>query len=180
MKEGSRHRLAFDLYVRTGAERSLESLARLLVGDPARIGLSRAPALSTIEGWSIAFHWQDRLIDLEREARQKDREVQVKELVDMNERHRKEGLALQQKSLERIAAMATGELSPADAIRGLMEGVRLERLASGAPTEHVRQEGDTHGHIDLRNFSIEELRRLAELGGSRATGAGKEEPEQPA
>ncbi len=180
MKEQTRHRLAFDLYVRLGARRSLEALGRALGDDPSLIALRRAPGASTIERWSSAFHWMDRLADLERKARVRDEESQLKELREMNERHRKEALALQQKSLARIAGLGADDMNAADAIRGLIEGVRLERLATGAPTEHVRKETELHGHLDLRGFSVEELRRLAELAECRTTGAGEAEPEQPA
>ena len=96
MKERTRHRLAFDFYVRMGASRSLEALQRHLQKDPSLIGLKRAPSLSTLEAWSSAFHWQGRLLDLERQAAEKDREELLRTLQEMNERHAKEGLALQQ------------------------------------------------------------------------------------
>ncbi len=160
-----------------GAERSLDGLARDLRDDPSMVGLRRAPSRSTLERWSSAFHWQDRLVDVERAARQRDRDDQIKALHDMNERHKKEGLALQQKALERIAGLPAHEMTPGDAIRGLIEGVRLERLGAGAPTEHVRQEGDSTDGRDLRRFSTEELRRLAELAEERAAGAGEAESE---
>jgi len=177
MKEHTRHRLAFDLYVRMGASRSLEALQRDLQKDPSLIGLKRAPSLSTLEAWSSAFHWQGRLLDLERRSAEQDWEQQLKALRDMAERHAREGLALQQKGIERLRDLPANQLAAADAIRAVIEGVRLERLARGEPTEHIRQEGEIlHGHIDLTNFTNEELRRLAELADRRATGAGETEP----
>ncbi len=177
MKEQTRQRRAFDCYIGMGADRTLDGLALKLRGDPALIGLRRAPSRSTLERWSATFHWQDRLVDLERAARERDRESQVKALSDMNERHKKEGLALQNKALERIAALRADAMSPGDAIRGLREGVRLERLAVGAPTEHIRQEGGLLDEQQLRRFTSEELRRLAELAERRAAGAGETESE---
>ena len=178
MKEKTRHRLAFDLYFHLGANRSLEALHDVLQEDPSRIGLKQPPSRSTLEAWSSAFRWQDRLLDLERQAVAQDREDQLKVLRDMNERHAREGLALQQKGIERLGTLPPEQLSASDAVRAVIEGVRLERLARGEPTEHVRQEGEMlHGHIDLRSFTNEELRRLAELAGRRAARAGEEEPE---
>lgn len=59
-----------------------------------------------------------------------------------------------------------------DAIRAVTEGVRLERLARGEPTDNIKQDGDViHGHINLSGFSNEELRGLAELAERRAAGA---------
>lgn len=177
MKETTRHRLAFDLYVRLGADRSLEALHDALEENPSLIGLKRAPSRSTLEAWSSAFHWQDRLLDLERQATERDREQQLEALQEMAERHAKEGLALQQKGVERLQSLRPEELSPSDAVRALIEGVRLERLARGEPTDRIMQRGEeSHGSIDLRKFTNEELRRLAELADRHATGAGEEEP----
>jgi hypothetical protein len=180
VKERAQHRRAFDCYVRLGTDRSLDALAHALHDDPSLCGLRHAPGRRTIERWSSVFHWQDRIVDIERAARERDKDDQITALRDMNERHKKEGVALQHKALERIAALQPDALSPGDAIRGLMEGVRLERLAVGAPTEHIRQEGDSLDGQHLRRFSTEELRRLAELAERRAAGAGEEEPRQPA
>jgi len=178
VEEKTRYRLAFDLYVRMGPGRSLEALHRDLQKDPSLIGLKRAPSLSTLEAWSSAFHWQARLLDLERQAAEQDREEQLKALREMNERHAREGLALQQKAVERLGTLPPERLSASDAVRALVEGVRLERLARGEPTDHIREEGEKiHGHIDLRRFTNQELRRLAELAERRAAGAGEAEPE---
>ncbi len=155
----------------------LEETLRELVDDPSLIDRTRPPSRSTLDAWSSSFHWQDRLLDLERDAAEQERRGQLKALRDMNERHAKEGVALQQKAIERLKRFPAEDLSAADAVRALVEGVRLERLARGAPTDHVRQEGEElYGHIDLRNFNNEELRRLVELAERGAAGAGEEEP----
>lgn len=177
MKEHAHHRRAFDHYLRMGADRSIHAVHRAFQEDPSRIGLRHGPSRSTLERWSSAFHWQDRLVDLERAAHERDRRAHVEALHDMNERHKKEGLALQQKALERIAAMPADGLKPGDAIRALIEGVRLERLAAGAPTERIEQQGgEVIDGRDLRRFSIEELRVLAEAAERRATGDSTPEP----
>jgi uncharacterized protein YoaH (UPF0181 family) len=176
MNEETRHRLAFDLYVKLGASRSLEALQAALVDDPSLIQRGRAPTRSTIESWSSAFRWQDRLRDLEREAVAQDHEELVQLLRQMNARHGKEGLALQQKGIERLNTLTPTDMSAADAIRAVSEGVRLERLAHNVPTDHVLQEGVMlNGHVELRSFSNEELRRLAELAERHADGAGEED-----
>jgi len=175
MKESTRHRLAFDLYVRLGAARSLERLHEELTADPGLIELNSAPSRSTLDAWSATFHWQDRLRDLENEAANRDREEQVRALHDMNERHVKEGLALQQKGVERLKTLDEDEMSASDAIRSVIEGVKLERLSRGAPTERVAQEGT--GDDRLRDFTGEELRQLADVAGRRAAGAGEAEQE---
>lgn len=177
MAEQTRHRLAFDHYVRLGAGRSLEALHAALLDDPSLIGLRKAPTRSTVDLWSSRFHWQDRLHDLERQARARDDEALVVSLKEMNARHGKEGVALQQKGIARLSSLALDEISAADAVRAIVEGVRIERLASGAATEHVRQEGtQLYGHISLDRFSDEELRRLVDAAEHGAAGAGETQP----
>ena len=75
MKESTRHRLAFDLYVRMGTSRSLEALHQALQDNPSLIGLSKPPSHSSLETWSSVFHWQDRLLDLERQAAEQDHSI---------------------------------------------------------------------------------------------------------
>ncbi len=177
MAEHTRHQLAFDLYVKLGARRSLEALYAALCDDPSLIGLRKAPTRSTIDVWSSRFHWQDRLQDLEREARAQDDDALVAALKEMNQRHAKEGVALQQAGIARLASLAPDEISASDAVRAVVEGVRLERLASGAATEHVRQEGtQLYGHVSLERFSDEELRRLVDAAERGAAGAGETQP----
>lgn len=166
MRESTRHREAFNEYVALGADRSIERLHKVLSAH------GRAISTRSLFQWSREFHWQDRLLDLEREARERDRQAHIEALQEMNERHRKEGLALQQRAVERFAKSGASQMSASDAIRTLIEGVRLERLASGAPTERVQQEGEVlYGQVDLRRFTNEELRRLVELAERSAAGA---------
>ena len=176
MREDTRHRLAFGAYVEQGSERSLERLRDHIRGDPAAFGLKRAPSSRTLHRWSSAFHWQDRLADLEREARIRDAEAQIQALREMNERHTREGLALQQKAVEYLQTVHPERLSPGEAIRALVEGVRLERLARGEVTERTQIERNDH---DLSGFSIAELRALAGLAAERARGTGPAQPGQP-
>ena len=177
MKESTRHRRAFDRYARLGGGRSLEALHDAIDDDPSQVGLSRAPTLRTLESWSAAFHWQDRMRELEREAAARDQEDLLERLREMNERHAREGLALQQKGVERLHQLPPEEMDASDAIRSLVEGVRMERLARDAPTENVREEAWIHGSIDLTSFTEEELRILVATAERGATGAGEEEPE---
>ncbi len=171
MRETTRHRRAFDVYVQLGPRRSLQQLRSRLLQDPLLIGLSRAPSLSTLEAWSSALHWQARLDDLEREAQARDREAQIKALQDMKRRQLDSAELLQNKGRERPMSLGVDEMLPADAIRAISEGIRLERLARGEPTERILEEGlHLHG---LANFSNEELRRLAELAERRSFGDGE-------
>lgn len=175
MRESTRHRLAFDLYVRLGAARSLERLHAELMADPGLIEVNSVPSRSTLDAWSSSFFWQDRLRDLEREAAKRDGEEQVKALHDMNERHIREGMALQQKGVERLKTLDEDEMNASDAIRSVIEGVKLERLSRGAPTERIAREGAEDDR--LSGFTSEQLRRLADVAGRRVAGAGEADEE---
>ena len=171
MNESTRQRLAFDQYVRLGAKRSLVSLYETLRGDPSVIGAQCGPALSTLESWSTTFHWQERLSDIEREASRRDHDELIQQVRTMNDRHARAGMGLQQKAVERLTTVKGEDLQPLDAVKALVEGIRIERLARGAATERIHQEGEfIHGHIDLGNFSLEELKRLAEIADRAAAG----------
>ena len=98
MRETTKHRKAFDQYFRLGSRRSLEQLYLLLRQTPGLIGLERGPGRSTLDAWSSALHWQDRILDLERLAREQDEADQIKAIRDMNDRHIKEGMGLQQRA----------------------------------------------------------------------------------
>ena len=173
MSERTQHRRAFGLYLRIGAERSIAELQELIADDPALIGMGRAPALRTLESWSSRFNWQDQLGKVEREAAAQDHDDQVQVIREMNERHAKEGVALQQKGVERLQTLPAEKMTGADAVRSIVEGARLERMARGGAD--IPKEG-ADDDIDLSTFTGEELRRLAQLGDRRATGAGEAEP----
>lgn len=174
MRETTKHRLAFNIYVNLGPHRTLEQLEAVIRADPKGHGFSRPPSLRSLYRWSSDLHWQHRLVDLEREARRRDAETLLQNLREMNERQAREGLMLQQKAVLRLQALDEAELTSSEAVRALTEGARLERLACGEVTERTMQERG--GEIDLSGFSIAELRALAEAAGSRA---GRNRPEEP-
>jgi hypothetical protein len=131
MRELTRHRQAFDLYVRLGASRSLDRLRTEL-----RERDGRAPSLRTLEEWSRTLEWQTRVDDFERRARQADEEARIQEIREMADRHVREALLLQQRGAEWARAVPEERIVAGDAIRAIVEGVKLERLARGESTEH--------------------------------------------
>ncbi len=79
----------------------------------------------------------------------------------MQERQAKEALLLQQKGAERLAALEPEAFSADAAIRALIEGAKLERLARGEVTE--RQEVQQTGDPRLERISDDDLTTLLEL-----------------
>ena len=170
MPESTRQREAFDLYWGLGGERSIERLH-------AELELTGGgPSLRTLYEWSRVYHWQDRLADLEREARNEADESRRRAISEMYERQAKEGLLLQQKGAEWLSNIESQGGTAEAAIRAIVEGAKLERMARGEPSEHVHQEGEMlYGGFDLRSFSTEELRRLVEFAEHSSGGSGEAE-----
>lgn len=167
MAETTRQRMGFDAYVKLGPGRSLEALRERMAEDPMAYGVRRAPNLRTLWEWSRRFGWQDRLVALEREAAARDREDQALLLREMNTRHAKEGVALQQKGVEGLAKIPPDEWPPSACIVAIERGIEIERSARGhsLPAEEVSDERP------LRSLSLVELRRLVEIAASGAGGA---------
>ncbi len=155
MRETTRHRRAFDRYWRLGAGRTLERLHAALEAE------GKAPALRTLEEWSRQLHWQNRIDDFERGARDAEDEARVAAIREMEERQAREALLLQQKGTEWIAPLGEGDASPEAGIRAIVEGARLERLARGEVTERTETQGGADPRLE--GFSDDELRRLVEL-----------------
>ena len=155
MRETTRHRKAFDRYWRLGPNRTLERLHAVLDAE------GKAPALRTLEEWSRLLHWQHRIDDLERGARDAEDEARIAAIREMEERQAREALLLQQKGTEWIAPLSAGDASPEAAIRAIVEGARLERLVRGEVTE--RTELQVGADPRLEGYSDEELQRIVEI-----------------
>ena len=153
MAEGTRHRRAFDAYYRLGLGRSLRSLQAALGAEGGT-----SPSLRTLEHWSTRYHWQDRIADLERAARQAEDEARIAAIREMGERHAAEALLLQQKGTEWLLEIDAGDASAEAAIRAIAEGAKLERQARGELP--ARTENADSPDPRLEKFTDEELERL--------------------
>jgi hypothetical protein len=161
MRETTRHRDAFNAYVDMGSERTIEKLRSELQER------GRAPSVRTLYEWSRTFHWQYRLDDLERKARAAEEDARIEAIREMRERQAKEALLLQQKGAEWISGLADAPSAEA-AIRAIVEGAKLERLARGETTEKVEIEQTGNSRLmEMTDDELERLIRIAEghLGG---------------
>ena len=168
MRETTRHRAAYERYFRLGPRRTIEQL------HEAPTAADRAPSLRTLYEWSRQFHWQARLDDFERRARQAHDATELEAVREMHERQAKEALLLQQKGAEWLAALE-GEAASADtAIRAITEGAKLERLVRGAPTERTATTDPLAARLKgLDDGELDSLLTLAErdLAGESPPGA---------
>ena len=155
MPESTKHRDAFGAYWRLGQERSIERLHAALKAE------GNVPSLRTLYEWSSKYRWQDRVADLERRARVAEDEVRLAAIREMQERQAKEGLLLQQRGAQWLAQINDEQASPEAAIRAVVEGAKLERLARGEPTERTEIQNEPDPRLE--RLSDEELDRLVEL-----------------
>lgn len=171
MAESTKHRLALERYWRMRGSRSLERLHAELEAAGG------APTMRTLYEWSRRFHWQDRIAGLEREAKRADDQARVSAMKEMYDRQGKEALLLQQKGAEWLATMAAGDATPEAAIRAVVEGARLERLARGEPTDRKEVQGEIEINTRLTGISDEELDYLIEYTRRALAGEGEAEPQ---
>ena len=157
MAESTRHRQAFEVYWRLGAERSIERLR-----DALHAKYGRAPSLRTLYGWSSAYSWQFRISDLEREARAAEDAARIEEIREMAERQAKEGLFLQQKGMEWLVGMDPGLATPEAATRAIVEGAKLERISLGEPTDRQEVRNEQGRLSDVSDEELAFLIRFAQ------------------
>ena len=168
MPESTRHRRAFDRYWALGAERSVERLHAQLAAD------GHAPSLRTLYEWSRSYGWQQRIGDLERKARAADDDARIAAVREMQERQAREGLLLQQKGAEWLTTFSSDDVTAEAAIRTLVEGARLERLARGEVTERTANVAERDAKLEgLSDDELERLLRVAtqDLAGAEPPGA---------
>ncbi|MBK6317871.1 MAG: hypothetical protein IPF51_03690 [Dehalococcoidia bacterium] len=85
MSSQSRSEAAFDAYLALGPERSLALLQTHL-----RRAFRRPPTLRTLENWSTRYGWQQRLRDVERQARERAEREHIEWVQQHRERLRNE------------------------------------------------------------------------------------------
>ena len=152
MTETTKHRQAFERYWRLGGGRTIERL---------HDELPNTPSLRTLYEWSRRYRWQQRIADIEAAARRVGDEARVEAVREMEERHIKEALLLQQKGTAWLSGLEAGDVTADAAVRALVEGVRLERLLRGEPTARTEIETNT-GMEGLSDEQLSYLTGLAE------------------
>jgi hypothetical protein len=147
----------------------VEKLYEVLKAAAEEYGFDKAPSLRTLYGWSSRYRWGDRIVALERKARAIDEEEQVEAIREMNRRHSKEAVAVQQKALQRLQSMDPDEMKPGDVLRAIWTGVRIERLSRGEATERVESEAEIGVKgVDLSRLTEDELRELLRFARQQA------------
>jgi hypothetical protein len=115
---------AFNLYVGLGADRSYQAVAE-------RYGVTKR----AVTKLAARERWQDRVVELERKAREGAEQKALESLEAMNLRHLRSLKVVQGRALEALRSMP---LSTAmEAVRSLDMAIRQERLIRGEPSDRT-------------------------------------------
>ena len=134
---------AFGLYLAMGPERSYSALAK-------QLGVNKR----TVTTRATAEKWQDRVAEIERQAREKVDQKAVESIEQMNTRHLRSLQAVHARALE---ALKTMKLENAmDAVRALQVVIKEERA--------LRGDGSERTETVIAETTREELGRLLVQG----------------
>ncbi len=161
MSRRSRSDAAFSVYLDLGPVRSLASLRDALKADPALVGGRRAPSLRTLESWSALDRWSERVLELERQAREDEDRAHVERVKQHRARLRQEGMFLQQRGIAWLRDKDADGVRAGEAVRAIAEGFRIEALGLGEVTDRVAID-EGYGDVFDR-LSDAELKRLVEI-----------------
>lgn len=121
----------------------------------------------TLEAISAKNRWVERAEAYDADVERKIREKNEAEILKMRERHAMLATQMLKKATIRLLALRDGELDPADLIRMIDTGVKIERLSRGEATENQQISGKINAtqktEVDLSRLTDEELRKLAAL-----------------
>ncbi len=115
--------------------------------------------------WSSRYEWVKRATFHDDHMAEVKREANQKAIEEMAERQAKEGMALQQKGIERLADMAGREMRMRDAIRAIEVGAKLERTARGEPSEITKHQIVPGTEKRLEDMTDAELDEIIERRG---------------
>lgn len=115
---------AFDVYVNLGPSRNYETLA-------LKYGVTKRAITKAAK----RERWQERVLELERKAREGADQKILESLESMNLRHLKSLKVIQGKALEALRSMPLE--SAMEAVRALDISIRQERVIRGEPGERT-------------------------------------------
>lgn len=115
-----------------------------------------------------------RIADYERKARETEDAARIGAIREMQDRHAKEGVLLQQLGARVLSEIDHGNVTAEAAIRAITEGARLERLARGEATERTETKEAADPRLEV--LTDEQLERAIEFAAGTVHGA---EPAQP-
>ena len=150
----------FVLYYQLGDGRSIRRLHAELTARSGELGLASVPGRRTLFRWSSAHHWQERIEEIEQEAKKRVREELAEQQTGVYDRRAKLGLSLQQQGLQVLRAREFRDWSVSDALRAVERGSAMEAEAAG-----LGSGGDDDSPLariarNLEEMTDEDLERL--------------------
>lgn len=130
---------AFTFYASLGPKRSYQAVAE-------HFSVSKR----AVTGVADREKWQERLVEIEKKARDKTDEKVVETLEEMNVRHLKVLRFIQGKAIEALKSMPLE--SAMDAVRAFGLTLDKERTIRGEPSDHSQ--------VDIAQVTRDEMRRL--------------------
>jgi hypothetical protein len=130
---------AFTYYASLGPQRSYQAVA-----DNYSVSKRAVTAMADRE------KWQERLVEIEKKARDKADEKVLESLEEMNVRHLKVLRFIQGKAIEALKSMPID--SAMDAVRAFGLTLDKERTIRGEPSDHSQ--------VDIAQVTRDEMRRL--------------------
>jgi hypothetical protein len=130
---------AFTYYASLGPKRSYQAVAE-----------HYTVSKRAVTGLADREKWQERLMEIERKARDKADEKVLETLEEMNVRHLKVLRFIQNKSIEALKSMPID--SAMDAVRAFGLCLDKERTIRGEPSDHSQ--------VDIAQVTRDEMRRL--------------------
>lgn len=118
--ESARAYQAFAVYRDMGAGRSL-----------VRLSQEHGKSIATVTLWSTRHAWADRVRAFDAEAGRRAAAKSLNDHAEVRARQAKLGRLLQSKGEERVTALVPLDLAPAEAVKTIIDGAKLERDALG-------------------------------------------------
>lgn len=115
---------AFTLYRDMGFKRSQVAVA-------AKLGKST----TLIARWGSLWHWMRRVNAWDDHLDYEATQAAFEEIVEMRKRHINIATALQVKGFQDFDKLDPNELKPSERLNYIQEGVKLERISRGEPSE---------------------------------------------
>ena len=120
--------------------------------------------LSRLHEWASKNQWHNRATAYDDHIEEIKRFRQEEEIKEMAARHTREAQLFQDKAIERLKELDINNLKPQDVIRFYEDGVKIERLSRGVPTENIKQEQElkeVKNEISTEALKNPETRRIA-------------------
>jgi len=151
---------AFVVYRELGPRRSLRDAAQKFYYPKEPDHPASRTQVARFQEWSAKHEWVRRCNEYDTYLAQAATQARLDEIENMNARQSSIGVQLQYRGFEKLQGVDLSSLSPTEALRWVLEGARIERLARGEATRRDEIAG-TKGGAPI-SVSVDQV--MAKLG----------------